>query len=113
MLFGDVQISNGIAWSKEKMFHIDACKFAIESFDWSVASGKIRKSDFIKEENVDRAESNKLLGFYFIGNGKKLYQIFNGSGVPTYTGLGLTIDVKDNLYIGLYNDSGVLKLNSE
>lgn len=42
-LFGDVGISNGITWSKrlEKMFYIDACQFAINSYDYNIATGEI------------------------------------------------------------------------
>lgn len=42
-LFDDVELSNGVTWSvrKRKMYHINACEFAVKSFDWNILTGKI------------------------------------------------------------------------
>lgn len=42
-LFDDVELSNGVAWSvrKRKMYHINACEFAVKSFDWNILTGEI------------------------------------------------------------------------
>lgn len=53
-LFGGIGISNGIEWSvkKGKLFHIDACDFAIKSYDWNRISGNLGKLiDIKKQEN--------------------------------------------------------------
>lgn len=42
-IWNDIRLSNGIEWSikTRQIFHIDACDFAISSFDWSRSTGKI------------------------------------------------------------------------
>lgn len=47
----------------------------------------------------------------FSGNEKQIFQIFKGRGLPTYTGLGLTIDREEKLYVGVYNGSAVWKID--
>lgn len=84
-----VQVSNGLAYSlrRKKMFHIDACEFAVRVYDWNILTGKI-------------------------SNGKKLYQVNSDSEVLMYTGLGLATDTEDNLYVARWNGSSVVKVDS-
>lgn len=49
----------------------------------------------------------------FLGNSKKIFQVFQGKGIPTYTGLGLAIDTDENLYVARYNESSVVKFDPE
>lgn len=89
LLIPNVQVSNGLAYSlsRKKMFHIDACEFAVRVYDWNILTGKV-------------------------SNGRKLYQVNSDSGVPMYTGLGLATDIEDGLYVARWNGSSVVKVDS-
>lgn len=44
-LFGDVKMSNGVAFSlkKRKMYYAEGCKATVDSFDWDIPTGRLSK----------------------------------------------------------------------
>lgn len=56
----NIRVSNGIEWSKKKaaLYHVDACDFAIFSFNWNCSTGKISKFGVYENEPRRRFQFN-------------------------------------------------------
>jgi len=83
-----VAIANGLTWDlkKKKFYYIDSLDYEVKAYDYDDKTGDIKNEKVLIDFRV---------------NGKE----------PKFVPDGMTIDTDGNLYVALFGDSKILKIN--
>jgi sugar lactone lactonase YvrE len=61
-----IKISNGLAWSEDKMYYIDSVSRKVDSFDFDAESGKICKYHYFIRLHNNVSVFSCIINFYDI-----------------------------------------------
>ncbi|XP_031636598.1 regucalcin-like [Contarinia nasturtii] len=86
--FGDVLRSNGLTWnrSSNKFYYADSCDYNVVEFDWDPDTGNLT-------------------------NGTEIFSLAEYDTKPGSVIDGITGDLDGNIYMAIYGDNQIIKLN--